>query len=189
MISRDRSYGWLRTALIDHDVPVAIISTPQYFATQCDRFRQGGWNANQIQRRVAHTERLPESLSIADMQAVIRLNFPEVPTAKVFDIAILATGSLGFVGAIGHLRKRLDFLVSRKGVRSQATILDQLIAELATEAGIDLAALKAEANKSPALVADRNMPCSRVALPALSRCTAPANPSRIIAAQPLLSVA
>ena len=188
--SAPKRVDWLRTAIIDHDVPVAIISTPQYFANQCDRFRQGGWNANQIQRRLAHTERLPESLSIVDMQAVIRLHFPEIPAAKVYDIAILATGSLGFVGAIAHLRKRLDFLASREGARRETVILDRLIAELATEAGIDLAALKADATpaKKASPAADLSMPCSRAAMPIPRRCTAPANPSRIYSEQPVLSV-
>jgi hypothetical protein len=186
--SAPKRVDWLRTALIDNGVPVAIISTPQYFANQCNRFRQGGWNASQIQRRLAHTERLPEKLSLADMQAVIRLHFPEIQKTQVLDIAILATGSLGFVGAIGHLRKRLDFLVSRKGARSEAETLDRLIAELATEAGIDLDALKAEATKKPAPAPAMQTPGSRVALPVPRRCTAPANLSRISSEQPMLSV-
>jgi hypothetical protein len=190
--SAPKRVDWLRTALVDSGVPVAIISTPQYFANQCDRFRQGGWNASQIQRRLAHIERLPESLSIADMQAVIRLHFPEIPTATVYDIAILATGSLGFVGAIAHLRKRLDFLVSRKGARSEAATLDRLIAELATEAGIDLGALKAEATAKPALApasaAAVQVPSSRVALPMPRRGTASRISSVIRSEQAVLSV-
>lgn len=188
--SAPKRIDWLRTALIDHDVPVVVISTPQYFANQCDRFRKSGWNANQIQRRLAHTERLPDSLSSADMQAIIRLHFPEIPAAKVFDIAILATGSLGFVGAIGHLRKRLDFFVSRKGARSEPAILDRLIAELATDAGIDLAALKAEAGaaKKAAPVPIQDSAGIRAAMPVPRRCTMPANASRIFSEQPVLSV-
>jgi hypothetical protein len=185
--SAPKRVDWLRTALIDYGVPIAIISTPQYFANQCDRFRQGGWNANQIQRRLAHTERLPEKLSLTDMQAVIRLHFPEIPKGQVFDIAILATGSLGFVGAITHLRKRLDFLVCRKGARPEAEILDRLIAELATDAGIDLAALKAEGMKKPAPAPAVQAPGSRVALPVPRRCAAPENLSRISSEQPVLS--
>ena len=190
--SAPKRVDWLRTALIDSGVPVVIVSTPQYFANQCDRFRQGGWNANQIQRRLAHIERLPESLSIADMQAVIRLHFPEIPKAKVFDIAILATGSLGFVGTIAHLRKRLDFLVSRKGARSEAATLDRLIAELATETGIDLGALKAEATAktvpAPASASVLQVPSKRVALPMPRRGTAPSILSRTRSEQVVLSV-
>jgi hypothetical protein len=186
--SAPKRVDWLRTALIDHDVPVAIVSTPQYFGSQCDRFRKGGWNANQIQRRLTHTERLPESLSVADMKAVIRMHFPEIPLAKVNDIGMLATLSLGFVGSIGHLRKRLDFLVSRKGALSEAAILDRLIAERATEAGIDLAALKAEVTQSPAPATDQKVPCSRAALPVSRRCTAAATPSRLFSEQAVLSV-
>lgn len=186
--SAPKRVDWLRTAVIDSGVPVAIVSTPQYFANQCDRFRQGGWNASQIQRRLAHTERLPEKLSLADMQAVIRLHFPKIPKAQALDIAILATGSLGFVGAIGHLRKRLDFLVSRKGAGSEAETLDRLIGELATEAGIDLDALKAEATKKPAPTPAMQTAGSRAAVPVPRRCTVPANLSRISSEQPVLSI-
>jgi hypothetical protein len=186
--SAPKRVDWLRTALIDRHVPVALISTPQYFANQCDRFSRGGWNATQIGRRLAHTERLPEKLSFADMQAVIKLHFPQIPKAQASDIAILATGSLGFVGAIAHLRKRLDFLVSRKGARSEAAILDRLIAELATAAGIDLAALKAEAVKKPASVPVLQTPGSRVAMGMPRRGIAPAILSRTAREQAVLSV-
>jgi hypothetical protein len=95
---------------------------------------------------------------------------------------------LGFVGAITHLRKRLDFLVCRKGARPEAEILDRLIAELAADAGIDLAALKAGATKETAPAPAVQAPGSRVALPVPRRCTAPANLSRISSEQPMLSV-
>jgi len=94
---------------------------------------------------------------------------------------------LGFVGAITHLRKRLDFLVCRKGARSEAEILDRLIAELATDAGIDLAALKAGSAKKTDPAPAVQAPGSRVALPVPRRCAAPANLSRISSEQPVLS--
>ena len=179
--SAPKRIDWLRTALIDHDVPVAIISTPQYFANQCNRFRQGGWNSSQIQRRLAHTERLPDKLSLADLQAVIKLHFPQIPKARIFDIAMLATGSLGSVGAIAHLRKRLDFLVGRKGAQSEAAILDRLIAELAAEAGFGPGALKAGAVKRPLVAPALHRPGSRVAMPIPQRGTAP----KILSSTPL----
>jgi hypothetical protein len=186
--SAPKRIDWLRTALIDHGVPVAIISTPQYFVNQCDRFRKGGWNANQIQGRLAHTEHLPDKLSLADMRSVIRLHFPGIPESKVLDIAILATGSLGFVDAIAHLRKRLDFLAGRKGARSEAETLDRLIAELATEAGIDLGALKAEAGRKKASVPVLQPPGSRVAPPLPRRGIAPPYLSHTPREQAVLSV-
>jgi len=58
---------WLRTAIIDYDVPVALVSTPQFFAKQCDRFRKAGWNSLQVQRRLARVTTLPEELSTDDI--------------------------------------------------------------------------------------------------------------------------
>jgi hypothetical protein len=186
--SAPKRVDWLRTALIDHGVPVAIISTPQFFATQCDRFHRGGWNASQISRRLAHTERLPEKLSSADLQAVIKLHFPQIPKARVFDIAMLATGSLGSVGAIAHLRKRLDFLVGRKGAQSESAILDRLIAELATEAGFSPGALKAGAMKRAPVAAVLQRPARSIAMPIPQRGTAPGILSRTSLEQPALNV-
>jgi hypothetical protein len=183
---------WLRTALVDFGVPIALISTPQYFEKQCDLFRKSGWNANQIQRRLVHIERLPENLTVADMQAVIRLHFPEISTAKVFDIAILATASMGFVGAIDHLRKRLGFLASRKGAQPEAAILDRLISEMATEACIDIEAVKAAASgksvPAPAVAPVLQVPSNRVALPMPRRGTATSILSRTRSEQAVLSV-
>jgi hypothetical protein len=186
--SAPKRVDWLRTALIDSGVSVAIVSTPQYFGNQCDRFRRGGWNANQIQRRLAHIERLPETLSLPDMRAVISLHFPQIAKTQSLDVAILATSSMGFVGAIAHLHKRLEFLTRRKGARTEAETLDRLIADLAAEAGIDLAALKAGAAKKTAPAPAMQTPGSRAAVPMPRRCTAPANLSRISSEQPMLSV-
>jgi hypothetical protein len=178
--------------LVDFGVPIALISTPQYFEKQCDLFRKSGWNANQIQRRLVHIERLPENLTVADMQAVIRLHFPEISTAKVFDIAILATASMGFVGAIDHLRKRLGFLASRKGAQPEAAILDRLISEMATEACIDIEAVKAAASgksvPAPAVAPVLQVPSNRVALPMPRRGTATSILSRTRSEQAVLSV-
>jgi hypothetical protein len=63
-----------------------------------------------------------------------------------------------------------------------------LIAALATEAGINLDALKAEATKKPAPAPAMQTPGSRAAVPMPRRCTAPGNLSRISSEQPVLSV-
>lgn len=67
---------WVRTALVDFGVPVALISTPQYFARSCAKFMKGGWNANQVQRRLTHTVVLPDTICEAEVEAVAVRYFP-----------------------------------------------------------------------------------------------------------------
>jgi hypothetical protein len=99
---------------------------------------------------------------------------------------------MGFVGTIDHLRKRLGFIVSRKGAQPEAAILDRLIDEMATEAGIDIEAVKADAMAKPipasASAPALQVPSGRVALPMPRRGTAPSTLSRTRSEQAVLSV-
>lgn len=121
---------WLRTAIIDHDVPVALISTPQFFERQCDRFRKAGWNANQIQRRLARTIELPEKLSDEDMIAVARGYFPDAAPVEAMRIAAAAQLTVGNLTTIKHLRKRVDFLVGRRSQESKSSLLKIALDEI-----------------------------------------------------------
>ncbi len=121
---------WLRTALIDFGVPVALISTPQYFSRQCDRFRKCGWNANQIQRRLVRTASLPETLGEADAVAVAQSYFPGLSAREVRRVAGVALLSIGYLSTIGHLRKRVDFLARRNPDAGELELVGQAIQEL-----------------------------------------------------------
>lgn len=127
---------WLRTALVDAKVPVALISTPQFFERQCDRFRKHGWNANQVQRRLTRTARLPEALSAEDAIAVARNFFPSVPLALAKRIAGVALISVGYLTSIEHLRKRVDFFRSRREGVSEIALVEEAVTELAAAQGI-----------------------------------------------------
>jgi hypothetical protein len=118
---------WLRTALVDFGVPVALISTPQFFARQCDRFRKAGWNSLQIQRRLARTVQLPEELSVDDLLAVARRSFPHAADGLLKRIAALALGTVGYLTTVAHMRKRVDFLAARRpGVPEHEIIAEEL---------------------------------------------------------------
>ncbi len=131
--SAPKRIEWLRTALIDFDVPVALISTPQYFARACERFRKAGWNSNQIQRRVARTTILPRELTKKDMVAVAKHYFPLASSSDALLIAGAAALTIGFLGTIANLRKRVTFLASRRpGVPETALLasaLDEILAK------------------------------------------------------------
>ena len=130
--SAPKRVDWLRTALVDFGVPVALVSTPQYFARACDRFRKAGWNANQIQRRLARTVTLPEpdALPLDDILAVARSHFPEADAASLKRIAAAALASLGFLTSIRHLRQRVDFLARRRPGKSGADVLAEALQDV-----------------------------------------------------------
>jgi hypothetical protein len=121
---------WLRTALIDFDVPVALISTPQYFAKQCERYRKAGWNANQVQRRLARTARLPETVSAEDALAVGKSYFSDIPSRLLKRAAGVALLSVGRLTVFSHLRKRVDFLASRRPGESRVALLEFALEEI-----------------------------------------------------------
>ena len=126
---------WLRTALVDFGVPVAMVSTPQHFSRQCDRFRKNGWNANQIQRRLARTATLPESLSAEDAVAMARSYFPACPNRLLKRTAGAALLSVDRLTLFSHMRKRVDFFSSRRPGYTEAELLEVALAEIGAPGG------------------------------------------------------
>ncbi len=121
---------WVRTALVDFGVPVALISTPQHFSRQCDRFRKGGWNANQIQRRLVRTVALPETITAADALKVARAYFPTCPDRLLRRTAGAALLSVSRLSLFSHMRKRVDFLAARQQGAVEAELLETALDEI-----------------------------------------------------------
>lgn len=142
--SAPKRLDWLRTALVDFGVPVALISTPQYFEQACTRFREAGWNSLQLQRRIARTLTLPapEELPLADVLNVAKSYFPRANESTLKKIAALALANVGFLTAIKHLRQRVDFLRSRNPGASESETLAGALREAglpAVETAVDSA--------------------------------------------------
>lgn len=120
---------WLRTALIDYGVAVALVSTPQFFKKQCDRFRKAGWNSLQVQRRLARAVTLPEELSADDVVAVARQQFPAAETRQCKLIAARALATVGYLTTITHLRKRVTFLAGRRVGVAERDLISEVLNE------------------------------------------------------------
>jgi hypothetical protein len=69
--------NWLLTALVNFGCPVALITTPQFHASQKRVETQTGWTSEQFMGRIGHIERLPQVLPIRDLLAVASAIFPE----------------------------------------------------------------------------------------------------------------
>lgn len=188
--SAPKRVDWLRTALVDFGVPIALISSPQYFERSCERFRKAGWNSLQIQGRLARITTLPEpeQINSSDVIKVVCRVFPAADQATAKRIAGIAIGTVGFLTTIRHLRMRVDFLTSRHPNQSEATHLTAAIAEYLPAppaAGVKSGA-EAATSKSP--VSRMQPPCSSAAPAMPPRSVAPANLSSVHRNQAALSV-
>ena len=119
MVARPKSapdrVDWLRTALVDHGVSVALISTPQ-FDKQCAHFEKHiGWNAAQIKGRVMKQTILPAQLPVDDLEAVARKIAPYADEASLLRLVGYAQSSDDYLAGIERLACRAAFFAFRDG--------------------------------------------------------------------------
>jgi len=69
--------NWIMTALVNRGIGVALITTPQFAATQKKVEKLTGWNSTQFIGRIGHIERLPNRLAKRDLVAVSKSLLPE----------------------------------------------------------------------------------------------------------------
>jgi hypothetical protein len=81
--ARPELLDWLDTALCNHDVPVGLISTPQ-FVNGLQRVQdQVGYNWRQFRRRVRRWVKLPDSNTDEDLRAVAKRIMPGLCRAGI----------------------------------------------------------------------------------------------------------
>jgi len=61
---------WVNTALVNHNVPVALICTDQFAKLKARVERQTGWTSEQFEHRVKRYKRLPSTPTKEDLEAV-----------------------------------------------------------------------------------------------------------------------
>jgi hypothetical protein len=76
--TRPELVDWIDTALCNHDVPVALVTTPQFLNCLKRADSQVGWNWRQFRRRVRRWVQLPEWNTDADLEAVARKIMPGI---------------------------------------------------------------------------------------------------------------
>ena len=81
--SRPELIDWIDTTLCNHDVPVALITTPQFIHCVKRAEKQVGWNWRQFRRRVRRWVPLPEWNTDADLETVARKIMPGLPRAGI----------------------------------------------------------------------------------------------------------
>src|SRR6266851_2841375 len=61
---------WVNTALVNHNVPVALICTDQFAKLKARVERQTGWTSEQLEHRVKCYKKLPATPTKRDLEAV-----------------------------------------------------------------------------------------------------------------------
>ncbi|MGB0742942.1 MAG: AAA family ATPase [Opitutales bacterium] len=106
---------WVRTALVDFNVPVVLISTPQFDA-QCKHHENSvGWNARQIKGRVALHRLLQPELSDEDLTAIARHKLPNADDKTLQLLKAAAAAKEDYVATIERIVKRATYFAAKAG--------------------------------------------------------------------------
>lgn len=126
--TRPELIDWVNTALCNHGVPVALISTPQFAHRKRQVERQTGWTAEQFTGRIKRYQRLPETPSKSDLEAVARKLLPGADKNSIQYIVGYALVSKRYMPAVCDViddarliakkagRERVDFADVEKAV-------------------------------------------------------------------------
>lgn len=107
--------NWVMTALVNQGVPVALVTTPQFYAAQKQVERNTGWTSEQFIGRIGHVERLPQRLERADLLAVAKALLPECGPAAWGALAAYAELSKKHLASIEAIAKRARWLTQQDG--------------------------------------------------------------------------
>ncbi len=106
---------WLRTSLIDYNVPVILISTHQ-LEERCSLLeKKVGWNSRQIRGRVALHTTLPSDLSEDDLSAIAKHLLPEANKTSILRLVGIAEASDDYVAGMERIAKRARFFAKKSG--------------------------------------------------------------------------
>jgi hypothetical protein len=115
--------NWVLTGLVNAGVPVALITTPQFLKNQVVMETRTRWTSGQFTGRIGHYEKLPDSLSKADLANVARCVLPEGDAKSIEMLVCYAQGSEKYLAGIDLVVCRARFLAARTH-RKEATRSD-----------------------------------------------------------------
>lgn len=150
--------NWIMTALVNHNVPVALITTPQFMRHQKALERKTCWTGEQFTGRIGHYEKLPDTLPKEDLTAVSKSLLPEGCAKSIELLAAYAQASAKYLAGIDAVVRRARFLASNEG--RQDVLFDDL------KSAIQGSVIPSDAALSEALAETRQPKRSRAIAPA-----------------------
>jgi hypothetical protein len=110
--------NWILQALVNFDVPVALVTTPLFYSSQKRVEELTGWTSEQLIGRIGHVERLPSRLSRADLERVARVMVPDGDEKTWGALAAYAAMSKKHLASIEAIAKRAFWLAGQNGEQS-----------------------------------------------------------------------
>lgn len=115
--------NWMMTALINYGVGVALVTTPQFIKTQKAIEHRTSWTSEQLTGRIGHYEKLADTLSDADLEAVAKSLLPTGDARCIKALVLYAKSSAKYLAGIETAVARAKFIASR-AQREQVTFAD-----------------------------------------------------------------
>lgn len=144
--------NWIMTALVNYDVPVALVTTPQFYTSQQRVQKLTGWTSEQFIGRIKLVKRLPGKLAKTDLLAVSRSLLPEADSATLKALAVYAELSKKHLASIDAIVTRSRWQAEQDG---RKTVTSKDVARAIKESVIPSDTALAE-SLTPATKARRN---------------------------------
>lgn len=107
--------NWLMTALVNHGVAVALVTTPQFFRSQKAIEHATCWTSEQFTGRIGHYEKLPDTLTDADLRAVAGALLPDGDERTILALTTYAQSSAKYLAGIDAIVCRARFIARHAG--------------------------------------------------------------------------
>jgi hypothetical protein len=107
--------NWVRTQLVNMDVPVAVLTTPQFTKSQEQLVRNGGWSSEQLIGRIGQYTQLPDALDEKDLEAVAKHWLPSGNAKTIRLLITYAQSSEKYLQGIESLVCRARFQSAKAG--------------------------------------------------------------------------
>ena len=115
--------NWILTALVNRGVPVALVTTPQFFSNQRAIEQKTRWTSEQFTGRIGHYEKLPDVLPKDDLQKIAKALAGGVEARIIDALVEYANGSVRYIASIGPLVTRARYF-ARKDNREKFQFAD-----------------------------------------------------------------
>jgi hypothetical protein len=107
--------NWILTALVNNDVAVALVTTPQFLRNQKAFETRTRWISEQLTGRIGHYEALPAALTTDDLQKVAISLLPDASEQTIEALVIYAQASAKYLAGIRHVADRASFIARKEG--------------------------------------------------------------------------
>lgn len=122
--------NWVRSAIVDHELPCAFVATPQTFHHAAGEFvRKTGYVLGQMTGRIARTVVLPSALADEDLEAVARVHLPEIDQELLQLVVLAASASESYLKGVENVARLARYFAKRDKTMISKTHIHEAIAE------------------------------------------------------------